>query len=666
MRRIGYGWLARGLSLLLAVALIALPQQAAGATGTIRHAKPAGLTTGKCLTWGTACTLTRAVSVAVSGDQVWAKRGVYYPTTGTDPTKSFHLKNGVAIYGGFKGSETALSQRDWVLNQTFLSGDIGTNSTFTDDSYHVVVGGTAATPTNATAVLDGFYIVYGYARGSSPDSFGGGIYNEASSPTLRNLVIMYNTAEAGTYTAGGAGVANVSGSSPVMTNIVFQANQSKQAGSGNALGGAIYNGLNSSPKMTRLKFSSNSATSGGAMYNYGPSAPSLTNGYFTISKATANGGAIYNYDSALKLTNVTLDANSAADGGALYSNASNPILVNVTIQNNYASSYGGGIYNQASSPQITNATFNSNLAASSGNALYNASSSNPQLYNSILWGDSAPEVGSDGTSSILMDYGIIQGGCPMGNPCTNLISADPVLGPLQDNGGFAETMALGTGSGGLDTGNPNTCPAKDERGVARPQGAGCDLGAYEVRAMKFVSNATYDGQVLESGSAAGKGGTANSTSTTFRVGDSAQNLQYRGFLSFNVDALPDTATPTWAIIRADMANSSGDPTGNLSTMHIELAKPYFGTGLSLVPGDFQAAITTDTMTTFMAVSGTWFSAPIWDSTALADIGTAGTVQFRLRFSLPTDNDGATDYMNFVSANATTASYRPTLVVYYNP
>src|SRR5512146_1311716 len=57
--------------------------------------------------------------------QIWVAKGTYKPTTGLDRTISFVLMNGVAVYGGFLGTETLLSQRNPVLNETILSGNIG-------------------------------------------------------------------------------------------------------------------------------------------------------------------------------------------------------------------------------------------------------------------------------------------------------------------------------------------------------------------------------------------------------------------------------------------------------------------------------------------------------------------------------------------------------------
>ena len=56
-----------------------------------------------------------------------------------------------------------------------------------------------------------------------------------------------------------------------------------------------------------------------------------------------------------------------------------------------------------------------------------------------------------------------------------------LLDALADNGGYTQTMALGAGSSAIDTGTNTGCPATDQRGVTRPQGSHCDIGAYEYR-----------------------------------------------------------------------------------------------------------------------------------------------------------------------------------------
>ncbi len=73
-----------------------------------------------------------------------------------------------------------------------------------------------------------------------------------------------------------------------------------------------------------------------------------------------------------------------------------------------------------------------------------------------------------------MTNSIVQGGYTG----TGNLDADPLLGPLRNNGGFTETMALGTGSPAIDAGDNGVCPTTDQRGVTR-QLESCDIGAYE-------------------------------------------------------------------------------------------------------------------------------------------------------------------------------------------
>jgi hypothetical protein len=67
------------------------------------------------------------------------------------------------------------------------------------------------------------------------------------------------------------------------------------------------------------------------------------------------------------------------------------------------------------------------------------------------------------------------GGCP-----PTMAWGDAKLDPLADNGGLTWTMALGVGSPAIDTANDATCPLVDQRGVTRPQGPHCDVGAFEL------------------------------------------------------------------------------------------------------------------------------------------------------------------------------------------
>jgi predicted outer membrane repeat protein len=152
-------------------------------------------------------------------------------------------------------------------------------------------------------------------------------------------------------------------------------------------------------------------------------------------------------------------------------------LTNITFANNTALNDGGGMYNSSSTPTLINVTFSGN-SASYGGGMDNLSS-NLLIVNTILWGNSATTAGAqiynNGGSSVVSDS-VVQGGYPGG---TNIITTDPKLGPLGNYGGFTQTIPLLPGSSAIDTGNDTICPATDQRGVARWQGAHCDIGAFE-------------------------------------------------------------------------------------------------------------------------------------------------------------------------------------------
>ena len=125
-------------------------------------------------TWATAfSTIQAAIDAAdrQGGGEVWVAAGTYYPTSGHDREATFQLRGGVALYGGFAGTESRLDQRDVLHAVSILSGDLGRRQTPGDNSYHVVTGAD-------NAVLDGFQITGGYALEAggqrSPNGFAGG------------------------------------------------------------------------------------------------------------------------------------------------------------------------------------------------------------------------------------------------------------------------------------------------------------------------------------------------------------------------------------------------------------------------------------------------------------------------------------------------------------
>lgn len=479
--------------------LEAVPAEAAG-TDIYVDASATGADTG--LSWADAHpTLQEALADAVSGDEIWVAAGVYYPDEGggavnNDQSSTFTLLNGVEIYGGFAGSETIRSQRDWVTNVTVLSGDIDQNDTtdsnfiVTDvaniagsNAYHVVTGGGSW----EIAVLDGFTITAGNADGVYPDDSGGGMFNISSSPTLGNTSLSGNHA-----TLSGGGMYNNNGSNPVLTNVSFEANKADSTGGGMYLilsspilvnvyftgnqavaGGGLY-GYQSNPMLTDVTFNDNQADLGGGMYNINNSAPVL-DGVRFIGNQAAHGGGLYNSNnsSSPMLSNVVFSGNQADQGGGMYDYLSNSTLINVSFTGNKATTNGGGMYSIQSSPTLTHTTLWNNQAGILGSEIYNGGGLNPTFFYSIIKGSGGSGPGWDGTLGI-------DGG--------NNLDADPMfVTPV--NPATAPTAAgdlhLQAGSPAVDAGDNVACPATDLDGNIRPidgdlDGAAvCDMGAYE-------------------------------------------------------------------------------------------------------------------------------------------------------------------------------------------
>ena len=231
--------------------------------------------------WGDAYNdLQLALAAAQADDEIWVAEGTYKPTA---RTATFQLKSGVALYGGFNGTETSRYQRDWTANVTILSGDIdGDDNGFQNNDenvYHVVTGAD-------NAIIDGFTITAGNTFGSSdPDdeyyTCGGGIYNYFSSPTITNCIISGNVAESG------GGISNYS-SSPTITNCIISGN------------GADYNDPSTMA----------TGNSGGIWNAY--SSPTITNCIITGNRALSNGGGILSFfESIITINNSIIWGNTA-------------------------------------------------------------------------------------------------------------------------------------------------------------------------------------------------------------------------------------------------------------------------------------------------------------------------------------------------------------------
>ncbi len=207
----------------------------------------------------------------------------------------------------------------------------------------------------------------------------------------------------------------------------------------------------------------------------------LTDVAFIGNSAGRNGGAIYVSGSSAVLTDVAIIGNSAGDAGGMFMGGGNLSLTNVTISGNSAVNDGGGLQVANVTAGLINVTITANSAAAGGGIFRTIGTvvlRNSIVANNSPGGNCNTTVVSAGNN---LDSGNTCGFTFLGD----LINTDPLLGPLQNNGGQTDTQALPASSPAVDAGTNTGCPAVDQRGVARPfdgNGDGtpvCDIGAYE-------------------------------------------------------------------------------------------------------------------------------------------------------------------------------------------
>src|SRR5258706_6353369 len=182
----------------------------------------------------------------------------------------------------------------------------------------------------------------------------------------------------------------------------------------------------------------------------------------------------------------------------------------------------------------------------------------------------------------------------------------------------------------------------------------------------FKSLRRQDGWVLESSETSNKGGTLNSTSTTFNLGDDATKKQYRAILAFNTSTLPDNAIITKITLQIKSAGIVGiNPFKTLKKIAVDIREPFFGLKSLLALEDFSAKSSTNSISlnSKPPTSGKVYFTSL-STASFPFLNLAGLTQLRLRFQKDDNNNLVADYMKFFSGNATAAS-RPTLIIEYH-
>ncbi|HCO93753.1 MAG TPA: hypothetical protein DIU00_07365 [Phycisphaerales bacterium] len=394
--------------------------------------------------------------------EIRVAQGIYKPDQGTNQTlgdskSTFQLINSVTLKGGYAGNGAkAPNVRDISLYESTLSGDLSgddiswnelleirelrnynlNTSTFDepnreDNTYHVVIG----SGTDITAVLDGFTITGGCA--ADFDYSGGGMYNDAGSPTIVDCTFTRNLA----YYSGG-GMYCWNNSNPTLTNCTVSKNWALNSGG--------MDNENSNPSLINCTFTENfSEVHSGAIVEIGYSGcggiyntysnPTLTDCTFSENSASwlfgESAGGMFNYQSNPIMANCIFTRNAGCRGSGMYNEGSNPVLTNCVFIRNLKTKYGtegGAIFNDSifyldrswtphlidSNPILTNCIFIGNLAED-GAGIYNLGSSRLILTNCIFSGNKAISSGgviyNNGGRVILTNCTFVQNSAQNGN-----------------------------------------------------------------------------------------------------------------------------------------------------------------------------------------------------------------------------------------------------------
>jgi hypothetical protein len=414
---------------------------------------------------------------------------------------------------------------------------------------------------------------------------GGGLYVSGSSLTIAISTIASNQATGGSFGLwGGAGYNSGGGLYNVGTLTVSNSTLSgNSAYGGFGDGGGIANGGTLTV--------SNSTLSGntGGIYNI-LGTLTVSNSTLSGNSSGGEGGGIFNNHGTLTVNNSTLSGNSALDGGGIYNDYYGALTVNnSTLSGNSAAGGGGGIFNFGTLT-VNNSTLSGNSATRSGGGLFVYSGS-PVLDNTLIAGNFRGATGTtrddvSGTLNAGGDYNLIGDGTGMTGLSHgvngNLVGSaaapiDPLLGPLQDNGGPTKTHALLAGSPALNAGDPNQLGVADQRGLVRA--GGVNIGAYQASASAFV--VTVPGTVA--------------SGTPFDVTVQAVDVfgqvafGYRGTITFSVTD-PDRAV----VVQPDYTFTADDAGTHTFTGGFTLITPGTWT---LTVADLANGLSTDVMLT---------------------------------------------------------------------
>ena len=229
---------------------------------------------------------------------------------------------------------------------------------------------------------------------------------------------------------------------------------------------------------------------GGGIYNGDGATLNLIDSSVTDNQAAWSGGGVYSFfNTTTNIVRSTISGNVSNDVGGGIRSLGNMTITNSTISGNASTGWmGGAFFHTDGVMNIVNSTIvnNNAPAGTTGGGFvgtFTPANATLTLINTMIAGNSGTQCfyapfGSGTVTATSLGHNLVSDTSCFA-VASDLIVGDAQIGPLANNGGPTLTHALSPGSPAIDAADDAVCPATDQRGVTRPQGARCDIGAYE-------------------------------------------------------------------------------------------------------------------------------------------------------------------------------------------
>jgi hypothetical protein len=227
---------------------------------------------------------------------------------------------------------------------------------------------------------------------------------------------------------------------------------------------------------------------GGGIYNGDGATLHLIDSSVTDNQAAWSGGGVYSFfNTTTTIVRSTISGNVSNDVGGAIRSLGDMTITNSTLSGNRSTGWhGGAIFHTDGDMEIASSTIANNIGpdwAPSAVFIGSFSTAVPtlKLTNTIITGNQWYACEQHAAGTVVLTSGgnnlIQDGSCsPV---ASDIITPNAQIGALANNGGPTLTHALLSGSPAIDAANDLLCPETDQRGITRPQGAHCDIGAYE-------------------------------------------------------------------------------------------------------------------------------------------------------------------------------------------